>query len=250
MAVYYKRKSYNSKRKSYTRRTYGKKNVVKRLAGEKPSAVEKYVNNKGAIGALASAVANLAKTGYPEKKNRDAYDGFTATCSPLANGGICLSTLGQGTGEGQRIGDKIKGCDLFVRTLWQMGASNTTQSNIRYWIILDKEYNGSASVPTVPAYTDIFQNGSALTTFMNLGYSKRFVVLKTRSFQLDRNGKSSIQFMDKVPVNITMNYFQTGAALSNLKENQIFMYWISDDGTSAGQVTEVTLSSRLTFFDD
>jgi len=248
MAVYYKRKSYNRMRKSY--KGGSKRNIVKKLAGEKPSAVERYVGNKGAIGALASAVANLTKTGYAEKKYRDAYNGFSATCSPLANGGLLLTSLAQGATNITRIGDKVKGCDIFVRSLWQMGSANTTQSNIRYWIILDKEYNGQVSTPAAPAYNEIFQSGSALTTFMNLDYSKRFVVLKTRSFQLDRNGKSSIQFMDKVPINITMNYVGPFSGLANSKENQIFIYWISDDSTGTNQPTDVTISSRFSFYDE
>lgn len=240
----------NGKKRTYNKKSNGKRNVIKGLAGEKPSNVEKYVNKKGAIGAIASAVAGLTKMGSPEKKNRDAYSGFPGTCSPLSNGGLLLSGILQGATSVTRIGDKVKGDNLFIRSLWQMGASNTTQSNIRYWVILDKEFNGQVSLPAAPAYGEIFQNGSALTTFMNLDYSKRFVVLKTRSFQLDRNGKSSIQFMDKIPVNFTLNYRGQLGTVAECKENQIFMYWISDDGTSAGQPTEVVLSTRLTFYDE
>lgn len=246
MVKYYGRKSY---RKSYSNSKYskkqGKRRTIKRLAGEKPSVMDRIANYAGPIGKIAKTVAGIVQMINPEKKYRDAYQNFTQNISTASNPVLLLTGIIQGTGATQRTGESVKGIQLQIRNQFVMGSANTTQTNLKYWIVLDKEYSGSA-----PVLTDILETAS-LTSFNNLENSKRYVILKSRTVNLCNNGNRNVSFTDIIPVDFHMHYNNTtGSTVADCKENQIYIMYLSDDGTSANVPTVNTISSRFTFYDN
>lgn len=156
------------KRKSYKRRA--SKRTYKRRASKRPrrSGVKAIVKRE-----IARNIENKTIQAYDHGWNVTAFPNAsfdTANILPMSPDAVGL-IIPQGTGQGTRVGNKIK-----IKKLTFSGVVHPTPYNatsnvtpapcmLKMYFFYDK-YN-PAEVPTVKANGDFFQFGSTTTTFQN-----------------------------------------------------------------------------------
>lgn len=185
--------------------------------------------------ALAKAVGAIQKGMNAELKTIDVPIGPT---SPVAIGNVhYLSPVAQGTDDINRIGNSIKLQKLSIRMSFYNVVDNNCINSAA--IVVDKDFDGTA-----PTWQQVFQTSNALT-MNNIDHSKRFVVLKRHVFSLSKDTSNTVTFQDHIDLPFHAKYDGPLGALSDGKENQIFLLVFSND-------IDLTYSaySRISFTDD
>lgn len=152
-------------------------------------------------------------------------------------GAVLASNLviAQGTGENQRIGQKVNLKDFFITFALSNDDATTngiTSGNFRIAIVLDRQANGA-----LPAWTDVFQDGD-VSTYRNLDNVDRFKILKDRTFNIpikctnaghtDTSGHYKKFFFK---CNLPLHYSSTTGAITELRSNNIVVMYICDVST-------------------
>lgn len=176
----YRTKRAFAKKRTYKRRTYKKAMPIKRMIRRE---IARNVENK------TQQAYNLQQDIYPS--NSTQFDSVITPCQPDAVGLI----ISQGTGQGQRIGNRIK-----IKKLTFSGVIHPTPYNastnptpapvmIKFWFFYDKD--APTLTPTVKADGDFLQFGNTTSGMQNdlmdmfAPVNKdRYAVLKTKIFKL------------------------------------------------------------------
>lgn len=186
-----------------------------------------------------------------------AYTSFSAAETwQLFNPGTvnCISAPAQGDGESNRDGRKFVITSMHIKGAWRLPTTvNQTQSgtypSVRIIVYLDKQANGA-----VPTISQIVQDTGDINSFRNLQYTKRFDVLKDRTYfftrpqvydgtniewgQVVRQFKFNKKF--KTPLEVNMN--NTSAGVSGVVDHAIGIVAVS----TADDVA-VKYSARIRF---
>lgn len=133
-----------------------------------------------------------------------------------------LNGLTQGTNQSQRLGNEVTMIGFRIRGQFVVGDATNL---VRMLIIMDKQSNN-----TTPAVTDIFQFSLDPYSPINEDQRKRFQIVDDRSFDLSTSWQSCkhINFYKRVPHKVYYN--GTGATISNIKKNSLYLCLISDSG--------------------
>lgn len=181
--VYFRRKVSSrkyAKKRTYKKRTYKKAMPIKRMIKRE---IARNIENK------TQQAYNLQQDIYPS--NSTQFDSVITPCHPDAVGLI----ISQGTGQGQRIGNKIK-----IKKLTFKGVMHPTQYNattnstpapcmVKFWFFYDKD--APTLTPTVKTDGDFFQFGNTTSGMQNdlmdmfaPVNTDRYRVLHTKIFKL------------------------------------------------------------------
>jgi hypothetical protein len=209
-------------RRKVSSKKYAKKRTYKRKSSKKASgAMKKMVKRE-----IARNVENKTFQVFDDlaeiySSNSAGFDASIIPCTPFAGGYL---TIAQGTGQGQRIGNRIKikklRFDAIVYPRQYNISTNPTPApvHIKFWFFYDKE--DGQSVPTPQASGDILQFGSTSLPFGNRLFdhmapinTDRYRVLTTRTVKI---GYSSYTGTGALPQqgNLANNDFKLNAKVS------------------------------------
>lgn len=151
-----------------------------------------------------------------------------------------LSGIAQGDTDITRSGNKVLFKDIIFRA--NVNASSVpSATTARIIMFVDKECDGSN-----PTVAQVLQQASVHSP-LNMDFSKRFVVLKDWLF-----GYSNVGILERVvktykTLNFHGFYDGTTVTVTDCKENQIFILFISDAATNA---PGYSFWSRIKFYDN
>jgi len=216
-------RKYYGRRNTRTRRVaYGgkRRRNIKRWAGEKPSIMDKIARYAGPVGRIAKTVGGIMQMINPEKK---FVDNNTSTAFiPTTGTAVATYTMmPQGLGDQARTGNTIKGHSIYGRYVLYLDPS-ATRSTVRLMWVLDKENNGS-----IPALSDILDNVDVVSG-MNLDSSKRYAILRDTVYTMNSGNRTLIKGKFYFPTDFHVHYDGPSGAITDAKENQVFLFAISD----------------------
>jgi len=194
--------------------------------------------------------------GSVEKKYHDIHRERTDLNAGVV---VQLTEIKQGTGDTERIGNKIIIKNINVRFRFKLNNAVNRGSAFRMMLVQDLQCNGTEATEAdlLDGYYDeadppVFQP-PGLQSFRNLDNDERFKVLydkfTTLNHDLVTSGGASDQAQSPVKkinkkCNIQINYNNTTGALSEIRSNNLFLFIFSDleDGT-------VIIDARLKYTD-
>jgi hypothetical protein len=164
--------------------------------------------------------------------------------SPTA---MYVSSIPQGSDNGNRIGNKIFLKHIEVRMAAQLDASATAGGRfyVRYLLIMDRLNSGSA-----PSYATVMQSptGNELESdYANITQRHRFKILYDHTMPLSVAGPACSMHVVTVPVNKTITYVGTDANASSASTNAIYAFGLSNVNALTPYLC---VSNVLTFTDD
>lgn len=233
----------------YQPRTSKKVTKVKKMVdGYSPiSKPERMVRANAPLGktisALARQVSAIQRTSNIETKFRDVYTSLAPGTSALFT---CHSAMQQGSTDQNRIGNSIKCQSIQIQANIAMNESAVAQT-LRCIIFVDKENDGADPTGTGMLLQDTSTAQSQLVSRINKDFSKRFVILKDKSFNLQNYGTKNIHFKYFSKLDFHTLYDGATSAVTDFKENQVYTMWISDDNTIKPAVYQY---SRLLYTDN
>lgn len=191
----------------------------------KPTVVPGYTRTGGFYKRMSGPNA-------PELKFIDAQlalPGSTtmAVSSSFATGAACL--IPQGDTESSRDGRQATIMSVYCKGFVGMssGTATVASCNFYMWLILDTQANGA-----FPAIGDIFTATSAWDAVRNLEYNDRFRILSYRVVPLRAMAGVSGAFSSDVrpftmykKCNIPVTWASTTGAITEIRQNNIFMVW-------------------------
>lgn len=172
---------------------------------------------------------------------------------------IQLCEIKQGTGDTERIGNKLIIKNINVRFRYKLNTTVNRGSVFRMMLVQDLQCNGTEATEAdlLDGYYDeanppVFQP-PVVQSFRNLDNDERFKVLydkfTTLNHDLVTSGGASDQSQSAVKkinkkCNIQINYNNNTGALTEIRSNNLFLFIFSDleDGT-------VTVDARLKYTD-
>jgi len=234
----YSRRRYSSKR--YTPRKTTRRQRIKKWAGEKPSLMDKIARYAGPVGKIAKTVGGIIQMINPEKK----YVDNTSSLISVPNTGVAVATyttMAQGLGDQARNGNTIKGVSISGKMYLQKNI-NVQTTGIRLMWVLDKECDGS-----IPSLSQILDNVD-IVSGVNRDYSKRFVLLKDKMLTLNDGGGQTKFQKFFFPTDFHVHYDGSSAAITDAKENQVFLFAVSDQTSDYAPL--LTHFGRFNFYDN
>jgi len=211
------------RRKQKTRRSFAKRRpALRRKAAPKKKSMVKLIKRE-----ISKATENKTFQVFNDNyslfpsNNGPAFDGNIIPVSPYS--GAYLN-IGQGLGQGQRVGNKIKLKKLnFSGIVYPQGYNATTNltpapCQVKLWFFYDKEE--PQSIPTPQASADFLQFGSTSLALGNRLFdhmapvnTDRYRVLCTRTLKVGYAEYGGTGATGSVPVqgNFTNNDFKLNA---------------------------------------
>lgn len=234
-------KTRQSKRSAPKRRGGKRRAQIKRWAGEKPSVVERIAKRYvGPMATIANTVGGIIRMINPEKK----YIDNTVSLTSVSNTGTLVANytmMPQGLGDQARNGNTIKGVDIHGKMYLQKNIGVQTTAMRLLWV-LDKECDGAA-----PLLSQILDNVD-IVSGINRDFSKRFVILKDKMLTLNDGGGQTKFQKYYFPTDFHVHYDGSTAAITDAKENQVFLFAISDQTSDYAPL--ITHFGRFNYFDN
>lgn len=201
-----------------------------------------------AVKALSLAT-QVAKSINVEKKYSETS--FTGSIGGVGAPKIqLLNGIAQGDGGTTRDGDQVKFTDLGVR-LW-LKNTQAFSDVYRVMIVLDKQADGTA-----PTIAEVLENAGVLN-FNNMDNKMRFSVLKDELFYLSPNGDTGEMKLLKMYLDLTKKYKKskglrtrysdTGAAVTDIASNSLWLIIFNRSGTANG--SDVEYKTRIRYVDN
>jgi len=212
----FRRKTYKkraTKKRTYKRKSYAKKTSMKKMVKRE---IARNIENK------TFQVFNDSHDILPSNSG-----GFDSQIIPVTPFGGAYLTITQGTGQGQRIGNRIKIKKLkFKAIIYPVGYNATTNPTpapcqIKLWFFYDKEE--TQSIPTPQGSADFLQYGNTSLGFGNRLFdhlapenTDRYRVLCTRTVKIGYAEYGGTGATGSLPLqgNQTNNDFKLNATVS------------------------------------
>lgn len=223
-----------------TRRRVPVNKTKQMVDGRGQTMVQKIANRyAGPLGTIARTVSGIMNLVNSEPKFIDT----NATLTAVGTAGLIvpLTLCAQGNGDQNRSGNTVLIKDVTVKIDSAIDP-DAAACITRIMLFIDKETDGA--LPTAAQLLTLPTNPHSM---LNRDYSKRFVVIFDRTYDLSLNGDRvmSDKFYKKIPIH---TYYDGSLAnISDAKENQIYLYLFSSDNT---QQALFTYQTRVNFFDN
>lgn len=164
-----------------------------------------------------------------------------------------LEGISLGSGEHQRVGNRIflKSLDLALKI--QIAAGTEEANYVRAVVVMDKQSNG-----TTPSWTDVFDDSTPLS-FRNLHNTNRFVILKDWRFPLQHTGGAYTGTTDKLTggmrimgchkelkgTKVQYTDLASGGENTSVADNNIWLMVLTDNTTA----DSLAVTSRIRYTD-
>lgn len=164
-----------------------------------------------------------SKVAYTQNSQATAQDVFVFDL---------INNLGNGTGQGQRVGRKIHNSFLKVKVAIT-SANGTTSDFCRWGIIIDTMPMGA---PINSA--DVFQDNTRGVTTMyrndNVGRGRRFIIVKDARVALNAEGSSGRRVFDVgIPLRCITQYSDVGTTINDIQTNAIYVFYYGNATTTS-----------------
>jgi len=161
-----------------------------------------------------------------------------AVIATTANFSVSLNLVPQGAEDSERVGRRLLIKSINVRGVARLPETDTTGDGadiLRYWLIHDKQANGAIPIAgDIMSFVDF--NG-----FNNKDNSLRFRTLATGMVPLNASagfgngttnqwGERLQPFTIYRKVSIPIEFSGTSGAITTIKSNNLFMFFISQTG--------------------
>lgn len=232
------RRTYAPRRRAPPRRRYVRQSRTRQLInGRGTTSAERLATYGGAIGQLARTVYGITQLVNSEPKYVDVDIGLSFSTAGQV---VLLSGLAQGNSDITRNGNSVLGKDIQCKFVLTKNAS-ASQTICRLIWICDKECDGAN-----PTLANILVGTVPAVGMLNKDFTKRFVVLKDTMHCLDANNQI---VEDKLYIKYPIHMYYDGstAAVSDCKENQVFLLMVSNEATNT---PTLTAHSRINFYDN
>jgi len=208
---------------------------------------------KARRGTLRSFSA-LAPPRY-EKKFKDTAT--SAAMLEFATAGVVQNsfvTMASGSGNGERIGNRITVTNVNAHLLAVTGTSNTNpgldNTVVRVILGIDKQCNGANT-----AIGDVLQSASPYS-FRNMYTLNRFVILKDKLFVMDptiymatNSGQVGRILKFSWKGQLPIMFSDATATISNIETNNLFLLVVTDRTATAGQTDGIVGTVRVKYTD-
>lgn len=193
--------------------------------------------------------SNRPQAGRPELKFRDATQAATlVTASGMVSTGP-LNPLGQGTGQQNRIGTKVRSEYISLKGNLVVGPSG--QANVHIMVVLDRQPNGA-----LPTFNQVFNSYATGQYMRNIGDNpSRFVTLAAKSYSLSLGGQDQANVNIYIPGNklkgkdrYTYYNASNTNSIADISTNSIIVFALSDQG--AGNAPTFEQFTRYRFKDE
>lgn len=155
---------------------------------------------------------------------------------------IDLDRCLQGTSDTSRVGDTTKPISVTVRGFIDMNAANTHTDAFRVILFLDKENRGAS-----PSISDLLNTD--FNSFKNANNTKRFKVLRDKTYALSAGGLECTKFKWYISMNkwkVQSKYVGNNGDTQDFRENHLFIAIIANENTNK---TVYHHESRVWFVD-
>lgn len=219
--------------------------LLKRAAGAGSTKAVKALKRGAKISGFVGGKFTSGPQG-PEIKKLDINVGQTnvGTAAPYVNG--LFDTISQGTGVGNRIGDRIHMKAVDVQWNIQIdGAGLPTLNNAAFidlFCIVDLQPDGGTA-----SATTIFASPTTNLTYLNIDQLERFRVLKRERIYLDAaSGLSDVRTWH-VPLDLGVRY---GTATSAPNTNDVLLCAVSPGAAGSENSALISYVARLSWTDE
>ncbi len=229
---------------------------LKRTRGRRRAAIPMVVSTS------LAALSNVRTGGFTgiERKffDTDNVSAFNTSWAIEENVTTALSAVAQGDGESNRDGRIYNILSIHIRGHIIVGVAESQTAPIgdqlcRLALVWDKQSNGANITAT-----DVYDAGPTddINSFRNLQFTKRFHVLKDKTWLVRRQGLNEgaanlfaavnrkipfkWNFTFKVPIRVTMS--GTTADIANVTDNSLHMI-----GVSTSTLVTYSYASRIRF---
>ncbi len=164
---------------------------------------------------------------------------------------VLLTDIGQGSAYNQRTGNSVKMVKLILRL--RLYASNSVSSTVRVMVV-----RGNERELALPAWTDLLE---AVSSPANIGllspyehsFPDRWLPLFDETMSLVNGDQSQVTLIETqitLPEDSAHFLYQNGTGgIANSAEGQLFLMYLSDQGTMANQPI-IDYYSRIVFVDN
>ncbi len=155
-----------------------------------------------------------------------------------------ITNLIHGTGDGQRIGDKVMAKSIMIRGFISNNHGTAVDGQIRLIVFMNKRQNGITQILTGEILDDL-----NIVSLRNWAHASQYIVLYDQTIAVDTTQHSLIPFKIRLSkLNKKVIYEGTGAGQADAMANQYYFAWY---GTVAGTTDnpQLTADVRLTYDD-
>lgn len=155
------------------------------------------------------------------------------------------SSIAAGTGESQRVGNKVTIRKINARCLMSSVAATSLAVTYRWIIFLDRSPNGVA-----PLVTDLLET-NAFEAFMNLENQERFQILHDKYYDMNYyaaavTGETQIMATFNKKCNIPCHFSGTAGNIASARTGQIFSLMLNSNTPAAGSKFESNFRIKYT----
>ena len=186
---------------------------------------------------------------------RGVPSGSSASIQPYV-----LNAVGAGSDFNQRIGRRIRMKSLLFRVLVSFPVTEATSetAQFRLLIVLDKQYNASATTTTTTnaplVNAGLIDNTQVIAADwinapINLNNRDRFKVLVDKFVDLNQEGPAMKHIHIYKKMNIDTTFGNTGATGGDIQTNAVLCYMFTNNANTASTITDITYYSRIRFID-
>lgn len=155
------------------------------------------------------------KVAYTTQSNSTAQDTFRFDL---------VNNIGNGNGQGQRVGRKIHNGFLKVKVTIT-AASGTVSDFCRWGVIIDTMPDGSP-ITAAEVFQDITRGATTMYLNHNVGRGRRFIIVKDARIALNSDGSPGRRVFDVgIPLRCVTQYNDVGTTINDISTNAIYVFY-------------------------
>lgn len=220
---------------------------VRNRGGRKDTS---FVQTVGQIARKGYKIAKFVKSLVNTEIKFLDTNGALAPTNSTAQSCVWLSDINEGSGPSGRTGQSILAKAVYGRISATIHASATT-TFIRFIMFIDTNPSAASALPVM---SSVLQSSTDPTIApLSMDFPGRFRVLKDKVFTLSQNGpqaafmKWKYIYNDKDGYESKMKWDATGDAITDKRQNHLFLLVISDQATNTPALQYFT---RLRYIDN
>lgn len=232
-------------KKKVFKRSGNRKNITKkRLAGHRPSMIDRIARFGGAIGSVARTVAGMTRLINSEVKYLDVASSTTVT-DVGATYLVLLNGLAQGDDYNNRSGRSVLMKSLTMK--WQINnGTPASAQTVHFAIVMDKKPDSAVT----NSHDAVYGASSTIVSQIDKATEgDRFVILRTMSVIVDSGtGLSKTGTVHIDLSGIHQLFDGTANTYASIEKNAIAVVAVSNQATSG--YPALVFSSRYRFYDN
>lgn len=203
-------------------------------------------SNKGFLDKLQAVSRKVTYLAGMVNSEKMYFDTTASANYDFSGAVVPITNIAAGDDEGNRTGNSILGKSIYFQlTASKLTANTNPTNNVRIIIVQDKLNTGTA-----PTWGDLIATGNLGTGYavlspLNIDHTVRYKILMDKRMTLSTNGTQGTISRKYIKMHTHINY--TGTAATDYYKNNIYVFIISDQSTSAPLVNFI---ARFAYHDN